>query len=416
MDFQTRVRGAFNALFDTKALTPINWPSDLLAVPTLSGPPVTPQSAITVPTVAAAVQLISGAIGTLPFAIYEAADGGGKDMAVNYPGFDIVRHDANDWTSSDDFRKQLAQDALLYGNGYALANRVNGRIIELIRLIPGSVSVWIDANTGEPSYHVTTAPGQSLIDGQVVAMPTSSQGERVYSFRDVVHIRSPLSVDGWAGVSPITLCREAIGLALTLEQHAARLFGNGARPSGVLSFDNKLDPATSARIRNSWHSQHAGGASGHTAVLEHGGKFIPLTFNSVDAQFAEMRQFQIVEIARAFRIPPVLLADYSRATWSNSEEMGRQFLQYCLLSWLRAFEAAYKRVFIDVTQRQTFSIEFNVDDLLRGDTAQRGEYIAKMRAAGVITANEARAGENLPAMPSGDSLDNPFTTSGNPNP
>jgi HK97 family phage portal protein len=358
------------------------------ACPTTSGPAITPQSAMHVPAVAAAVSLISTTVGTLPAKVFARDDKGGKAPDGDHPAYALVHDEANPWTSASALREQLTADALLHDAGYAWANRVNGRAVELIRLDPTQTSVEADALTGEPRY-----------------VSRGNGGTRVYPYSDVVHIPA------FGGCAPIKLAREAIGLALVLEQHAARLFGRGARPSGVLKFPEKLDGETAARIRDSWHAAHAGETSGRTAVLEQGGEFQSLTFKSVDAQFAEMRAFQIVEIARAFRTPPTMLGDLSRGTWSNVEQLNLQFLQLTLLPWLRTWEAAYRRVLLSPAERETFTVEFVVDDLLRSDTASRAEAYAKFRAMGVMTANEVRARENLPAIEGGDSLASPFTTS-----
>jgi HK97 family phage portal protein len=411
-----RRRRRSSAQYEEKALTPDVWPADLLAAPTLSGVSVTPESALSVPAVANAVSLISGAIGTLPLALYRE-EGQGRVEATDHPAFEVIADAANDWTSSSDLRKQLAIDAMLHGDGFALANRLpSDEIYELLRAMPGSVIVEYDPATGEPVYTHNPAPGASTLGVTAQATPVAGNISRRYHWSDVIHVTPPLSINGITGVAPIAHAREAIGLALVLEQYAGRLFGNGARPSGILSFENKLDAATAARIRDSWNAAHGGAGSGKTAVLEQGGKFQQLALASTDAQFLEMRQFAIVEIARAFGVSPIMIGDASRATWSNAEQYNRQFLTYSLAPWLRGFEAAYKRVVLTPEERKSksYSIAFDASDLLRGDSAARGEFVAKMRAAGVMTANEARALEDLPAHADGDALINPFVQSGKP--
>lgn len=405
-----RRRRRSSAQYEEKALTPDVWPADLLAAPTLSGVSVSPETALTVPAVSNAVSLISGAIGTLPLTLYKD-EGQGHVPATDHPAFEIIGDAANDWTSSSALRTQLAIDAMLHGDGFALANRLpSGEAFELIRLMPGSVIVLYDPATQEPLYRWNPAPGASTLGDVAQAIPASGAEPRDYSWRDIIHVTSPLSINGIIGVAPIVHAREAIGLALALEQYASRLFGNGARPSGILSFEGSLKSDAIARMRDSWNAAHAGAGSGKTAILEQGAKFTQTALTSVDAQFLEMRQFAIFEIARAFGVSPVMIGDASRATWSNSEEYNRQFLTYTLAPWLRGFEAAYRRVMLSSEERKTHSILFDTSDLLRGDSAARGEFIAKMRAAGVMTANEACAFESLPAHADGDKLDNPYTS------
>lgn len=227
-----------------------------------------------------------------------------------------------------------------------------------------------------------------------------------------MHVPALTSFDGLTGVSPITLNREAIALALTLEAHAARLFGRGARPSGTLNLTGKLSPEAANRIRDSWNAAHGAGESGRTAILEEGAEFKLLTFSSVDAQFAEMRADQGYEICRAFNVQPSMIGIVDRATWGNAETQNRQFLMFTLRPWLAAFKAAYERLLLSDDEVETHVIDFITDDLVKADTAARAESYAKLRAAGVITANEVRALENLPAHPEGNTLASPYTSSG----
>jgi HK97 family phage portal protein len=401
----------------TKALDATTFPFDLLGLPVLSGVSVTPQSALSVPSVSAAVALISSAIGTLPLEIFRE-ENGGKISATEHPAYELVFSQANEWTSSSDFRRQLATDALLYGDGFAVATRLqSGEVYELIRLQPGSVTVLYDSVTGEPVYkHQPQSGGASTLDGRAQVSAVSHDPERTYSWRDVIHVTSPISVNGITGVSPVQAAREAIGLALVMEQYAARLFGNGARPGGALKVPPNIPPKHRdeilARMHASWVAAHAGSNSGGTAILEEGTEFQQLALSSVDAQFLELRSFAVTEIARAFGVSPVMIGDASRATWSNAEQYNLQFLTYTLAPWLRNFEGAYRRVMIPYEQRKEgYSVEFDASDLLRGDATTRGEYIAKMRTAGVMSANEARAIEQLPRHKDGDTLESPHVQS-----
>lgn len=384
---------------ETRSLaSPEDWLLNLFgAVPINSGVAVNSRTALSVPAVRCAVELIAGTLGTLPVKVFAVADNGGKEAAPDHTATPLVHRDANGWTSAGAFRSQLTMDALLHGGGFGYANRRpdTGDVVELIRLDPASMSVDTDERTGEPIFKQSDAKGQ-----------------RLYSFRDILHISPLTSLDGKTGLAPAKTAREAIGLALALEQHAARLFANGGRPSGILSFPQRLGNEVAKRIKASWQAATAGGNSGGTAVLEEGGAFTPLAFTSVDSQFAEMRAFQIVEIARAFNVPPTFLADFSRATWSNITEANRQLVTFSLMPWFRTWEAAYRRVLLTDRDREAgTTIEFVVDGLLQGNASERAEAISKFRSAGVMTSNEARRLENLPAMDGGDKLENPFTTS-----
>jgi HK97 family phage portal protein len=357
---------------------------------TAAGVAVTPDSAMRVPAVRAAVQAIAETAGLLPLHTIQRGADGSKQRASEHPVEGLLRY-PNDWTTGAEFREQVTRDALLHGNAFAFANRVGDRATELIRLDPTTVTVAV-AN-GEPTYTVG-----------------NGSDRRTIARGDILHIRAPGSRDGVCGVSPIRDGREAIGLALILEQHAARLFSNGARPSGVISLKGSIGADALARAKAAWQAAHSGSQSGGTAILPADASWEAMTFNSVDSQFLELRTFAVSEIARLFRVPPILLGDYSRATWGNAEEQGRQFLTYCLLPWLRRWTGELGLKLFSVDERQTFSVEFVVDDLLRADIDARADAYTKLITARVLNPNEARAMENRPPYAGGDRFENPNTS------
>ncbi|MCC0067099.1 MAG: phage portal protein [Rhodovulum sp.] len=275
--------------------------------------------------------------------------------------------------------------------GTAYVNRTgDGRIIELVRYNRGIVTVERDQETAEPTFRIA---------------------DRVIPTQDALHLRSPL------GRAPLSLAREAIGVAIILERHAARLFARGARPSGVLSFVNGMKEEAIRKTRAAWQSAHEGeDAGGKTAVLHDGATFTPLTLTSTDAQFLELRKFQILEIARAFRVPPSMLFELDRATWSNSEQMGREFLTYCLEPWLIALESAMRRALFLPEERERFVIRFDRDDLTRADLTARATAINSLIASRVISPNEGRAWIGLAPREGGDAFQNPNITPEKPAP
>lgn len=366
------------------------------ATATASGRSVTAETAMRVPTVAACVRAISEAAGTLPCKINRRLVGGGKEVASDHAAYALVHDDANDWTSAAKFREQLTIDALLHGHGVAYTNRADGKPVEFIRLDPRGTTVELKPD-GEPQFKYTA--------GAVV---------KTYAYSDILYIPAT-SIDGIKGVAPIHSGREAIGLAAVLEEHAAKLFGNSARPSGVLKLPNKLSEEASGRLVKSWADAHGGGKSGGTAVLEEGADWQAITLDPVTSQFDQMRAAQVSEICRIFRVPPIFVQDYGRMTWSNSESANLLFLQHCLLPWLRTWEAAYRRVLLTKEQRAEYTIDFVVDDLLRADTAVRVEAYSKMITARILNPNEVRAMDNLPPYVGGEVYANPAITAANDN-
>ncbi|WP_127559079.1 phage portal protein [Nioella ostreopsis] len=379
----------FDRLFgkpETKALS-LTDPGieDLFGVlPTASGIAVSARTALRVPAVACAVGLISETTGNLPAKLFLRAT---KETKTDHPAHKLIHEEANEWTSGEELRTQLTLDALLTGNGYAHVVRLNdGTPFELHRLDPAKVRAD-QKDDGEPFY-----------------MVEMSGGTRRFVYQDILHI-SP-----FGETSPITLGREAIALAVAFEQHVANLFKNGGRPSGIIKSEKSLDVPAKQKIAASWFKTHGGSNSGGTAILDEGMGYDPLSLTLVDAQFAENRLEQIHEIARVFRVPPTLLFELSRGTWSNTEQMMRQFLTLTLSPWLKNWAWAYSRCLLTPEERKSLYIEFVTDDLLTIDHATRATAYGQYRAMNAMTGNEVRAGLNLPPHPDGDRLDNPHIT------
>lgn len=394
VDRLTKSIRAFKA--DGPAPEPVTLTDPLAALlfsslPTHSNIAVTPKSAMSVPAVSSAVELIATAAGTLPVKLF-ARDAQGREADRDHPAFRLAHDEANDWTSAGELRTQLTRDALLNDRGgFAIANRVEDRVVEFIRIDPLAVTPKLDDATREPFYLVREGKRQLR-----------------YAYRDVLHVQA------FGGEAPISRARNAIALAMSLEQHAAKLFANGARPSGLLSAEKPLGDTALKNIIAMWQATHGGENTGRPAILPDGMKWQSLALNSVDAQFEQMRRFQTEEIARAFRTPPTMLFDLTRATWSNTEEMAQQFLTLTLRPWLRAWEWAYARVLLKPDERASRFFEFVTDDLLTVSFEARATSYGQYRSMGVLTANEVRAGLNRPPIAGGDTLQNPYTTTSPP--
>lgn len=372
---------------------PEDWFVELMTGrPTSAGVLVGPGSAMTVPAVKRAVDLVGSTVGILPVRVFVIGADEARTPAPDHPAFPLVYRQVNAWTSARKFRETLTRDALLHGNGFAAVVRVGGQVRELIHLEPGTVSVDLDPRTREPFYRAT-------LDGV----------SQLYTWRDMLHVAAP-SLDGVQGASPVRLGREAIGLSLTLENYAGRLFANGARPGGLLRFPKALGETVAARIKRSWQAAFGNEGSGGTAVLEEGAEYQQITLSSVDAQFLELRQHQVREIANVYGVPAVLLNDLSSATFSNAEALGQAFRDESVMPWVVAWEAAYERVLLDEGELSTHAIVFDLEALDRADLSAKAEAIAKRRAAGITTANEERRALNFPVHANGNELGSPYTT------
>lgn len=347
---------------------------------------ITASNAMRVPAVRRAVVLISEAVSTLPFKIY----GSNKETAETHPGFRLVHGWANDWTAAETLREQVTVDALLTGNGFAeIVRTFEGKPVEMHRIPPGRVSVEYD-EFGEPSY---------VVQGDT--------GARRLAYTEVLHIAA------LGGVSPVVQGRTAINLAIAAEEHLSGFFQNGGRPSGIIKHPAKLEAEAMRKLSASWFKSHGGSNSGSTAILDEGMDFKEISTKLADAEFSEVRREEIREIARAFNVPPALLYELSRGTWSNFEQSYRDFLTGTLRPWISRWENAYTRALIPSEDRSEFYIEAVVDDLLSVDFSARATALGQYSAMKALTPNDVRATMNKPPISGGDSLENPYTTSSN---
>lgn len=366
---------------------------DLLAIfgmtSTSSGISVSRETALQVPAVSAAVRVISEAAASLDISVKRIEADGTETDDPGHPLIGLLRAFANDWTTSYDLLRDLVAEALVSdAGGLAYVNRVGGRPVEIIRYRRGFIAVDYDQATGEPNYRIDNRPVPSA---------------------NVIHLQSPL------GRAPLSMARDAIALAAIMERHAARLFGRGARPGGALMFPKGMGEDAVKKARTAWQAAHEGDdAGGRTAILYDGAEFKPFTLTSTDAQFLELRKFQILEIARAFRVPPSMLFELDRATWSNTEQLGREFLVYCLEPWLLALEGALRKALFLPDERPHFAIRFDRDDLTRADLTTRATAINSLIASRVLNPNEGRSWLGLMPYAAGDAFANPNITTDTP--
>ena len=278
---------------------------------------------------------------------------------------------------------------LLWGNAYAQVIRNGkGEVIALYPLMPDRMNVDRD-DQGRLYYEYTISNDDAPINN----------GSRVkLSPTDVLHIPG-LGFDGLVGYSPIAMAKNAIGLAIATEEYGSKFFANGAAPSGVLEHPGTIkDPA---RIRESWQQTFGGSHnSNKIAVLEEGMKYTPISISPEQAQFLETRKFQINEIARIFRVPPHMVGDLEKSSFSNIEQQSLEFVKYTLDPWVIRWEQAMHRALLSEDEKKNFFFKFNVEGLLRGDYASRMAGYATARQNGWMSANDIRQLEDLDLIPS----------------
>lgn len=349
-----------------------------------SGVRIDPDTALRSTVVLACARVLAESIGGLPLHLYKRDPSGGKSIAREHPLYNVLHNTPNTWQTSFEWREQAMLHLCLHGNAYnELRAGIAGAVSELIPLHPSRMKVERIEN-GRLRY-VYTEPGGT---------------KTIYTQDQIMHIRW-LSNDGVTGMVPVELARDAIGLARACEIHGASYFGNGARPGIVLETDNMIPQEAATALRDNWERTHRGAdRASKTAVLMGGLKAHELGGNNQESQFLESRRFQVEEICRLYRVPPHLVGDLTRSSFSNIEQQSIDFVQHTLLPWLRRFETAFARDLI--VDNVTYFAEFDTRGLLRGDASARASYYQTLWNLGVASVNEIRGWENLNPVESGD--------------
>lgn len=355
---------------------------------TSAGKNVNEKSAMQMTAVYSCVRILAEAVAGLPLHFYRYKDDGGKEKAIDNNLYHLLHDEPNPEMSSFVFRETLMTHLLLWGNAYAqIIRNGKGEIIALYPLMPNKMTVDRDEN-GHIYYIYQRSSDEAIKDKALTVYLTS---------RDVLHIPG-LGFDGLVGYSPIAMAKNSIGLAIATEEYGAKFFANGAAPSGVLEHPGTIkDPA---RLRENWNSTFGGSAnSGKVAVLEEGMKYTPISISPEQAQFLETRKFQINEIARIFRVPPHMVGDLEKSSFSNIEQQSLEFVKYTLDPWVVRWESSLNRALLTVDEKKKYYFKFNLDGLLRGDYASRMNGYAVARQNGWLSANDIRELENLDRIP-----------------
>ncbi|GIV86622.1 MAG: hypothetical protein KatS3mg054_0651 [Chloroflexus sp.] len=379
-------------LFEKRDLNEQN-ASGLLARGMLSnisatGVNVTPESALRASAVFACIRVLSESEAMLPLVLYRQR-GKTREKAEKHPIYTLLHDAPNPEMTAFNFRQTLMSHLCLRGNAYAYieTNRA-GKIVALWPLNPDGVQIVRDSNTGELLYGIE--------------LPKKFGGEYRFLLADQVwHLRG-LGSDGLVGYSPIRLAREAIGLSLATEGYGAAFFGNNAEPGFVLIHPGKLGNDAYNRLKTSWENRHKGFENAHrVAILEEGMKPEKLGISPEDAQFLDTRKFQVNEIARIFRVPPHMIADLDRATFSNIEHLGLEFVMYSLMPWLVNIEQSIKQNLLSESEKSEYYAKHTIAGLLRGDIESRYRAYATARQWGFMSVDEIRELEEMNPLPGG---------------
>jgi HK97 family phage portal protein len=355
--------------------------------PSSSGVTVSEWTAMNFSAVYRAISIIAGSVSTLPFNLYRTEECDFSDPVLGHPVHQLLNVSPNPEMDAASWREANTGHALSWGNGYSEIE-LNG--------------------AGKPKYAWPIRPDRVTPDrvpsGEVVyRIARPSGGTDTLPASQMIHVHG-LSYDGLMGYAVIRLAREAIGMGLATEQFGATFFGNGARPGGILVSPKSLSDVAAENLRRSWNNLHQGPQNANkTAILEEGTSWQQTGLPNEDGMFLQTRAFQIKEIARWFGVPPHLLGDLDRATFSNIEQQSLEFVLYCLRYWFKRWEAACFSKLLNADEQQQYLLQHDADDLIQADGKTRAEADRVDVDSGVKSVNEVRRDRKLPPIgPAGD--------------
>ena len=349
-----------------------------------SGKKVNEKSALQVSAVHSCVRILAETLAALPLQVYRRTDKG-KEKAYDSPLYFLLHDQPNEEMTSFVFRETLMSHLLIWGNAYAQIIRDGrGQVLGLYPLLPDKVKV--DRTESGELYYIYRRFSEENPN-------FSEYGDIVLRSEDVLHIPG-LGFDGLIGYSPIALAKDAVGMTMACEEYGASFFANGARPGGVLEHPGALkDPK---KVRDSWNEVYQGTSNASkVAVLEEGMKYQQIGIPPEEAQFLETRKFQLNEIARLYRIPPHMIGDLDKSSFSNIEQQSLEFVKYTLDPWVIRWEQALKKALFLPGEKQEYFVKLNVNGLLRGDYENRMNGYSVARQNGWLSTNDIREMEDM---------------------
>jgi len=349
-----------------------------------SGVPVNNDTALTFSAVWAAIRILSESVAQLPISLIEREENGDKINRSNHPLYNLLHNKPNEYITYFSFMQKIMFDLCLNGNSYVQIERNGaGRPIALYPIDFDKVEI---RQLEDKYFYFNTITGEAI------------------EYEEMLHFKI-MTQDGMLGMSPIETCANSISWGLGLETYGNSYFQNGAKVSGVLETDRALSTEAIDRLRNSFDNNYSKiGDANKTLILEEGLKFNTISMSNEASQFLSSRQFSIEEICRIFNVPPHMLADLSKSSFSNIQEQSREFVQYSLMPYLAMIEQEMTNKLFKKNEYGKLFVEFNTNALLRGNPKDRAEYYRTMLNIGAISINEIRQKENMNRVDVGDNL------------
>jgi HK97 family phage portal protein len=349
-----------------------------------SGIPINEESAMKFSAVYACVRIISEDIGMLGTEIRKWRNprdrSKGSDPALDHPLYDVLAFQPNNNMTAMGFYETMQEHILLSGNAYAYKIRTGNRVTGLQLLNWKNMTVELD-NTGNIIYKF-------------------EDGAQKYTWKqdEIFHIPG-LGSDGIVGKSPIAMCMDAVGLGLAAEEFANMFYSNGANVGGIITMPGSIKDKEGLRteIKNKYEGL---GKAHKLMVLEEGMSFQKMIMPLNEAQFIDTRKFQKIEIASIYRMPPKMIQDHEKSTYSNNEQQELDYVKHTIMPWVKRWEQSIDtRLLTREERRQGYYTRFNFDELLRGDAKTRADVNHIRRQDGIISGNEWRAMDDMNPRP-----------------
>ena len=325
----------------------------------------------------ACVKVLAESIGQLPLNLCKRVDGNRTETAHGEDLHNILHYEPNFTHNSLEFRELMMALALTKGDAVAYVTRDSrGNAYELFPVMNPEITVEDGWNV---KYRV-------LLNGTLTEVPREN----------IFHLRG-LSINGYTGMSPIAYQRETLASSINLQKHGSLVFKNGARPSGILSHPQKLSDPAAKRIKASWDGAHGGDKQGGTAVIEEGMTYTPVSLSNQDSQYIEAKQLSRTDICGIMRVPPHMIADLSKSSFSNITQQSLEYIKYSLLPWIKRWEQAIRRDILTKQQKKDgYFVDFDLNALERADITTRFASYVQGIQNGMYSPNDAlgKEGDN----------------------
>jgi HK97 family phage portal protein len=361
---------------------------------TASGQRVNPSTAMRISAVYAAVQLRAGTLAQCPLFVYRRRGADERVIDDRHPLYVLLHDQPNPWQTSMDFIQMQQMHVDLRGNAYArIVRDGTGRVTALTPMHPAAVTVL---RSDDGAYFYDWHPPRG---GRSVRLPQ----------REVMHLRG-MSDDGELGISRITMARERLGITMAAEEYSAKFLANDARPSVAIKHPKTLSEPTGKRLKEQWQQIYGGSSkAGGTAILEEGMEIQTIAMTNRDAQFLELMQFSVKDIARFFDVPGFLIGDDAKvATYASAEQSVLMFEKFTMVEIARNWEQTLRRDVLREDEQEKWFAEFSLQALTRGDFQTRTEGYQRSVGRPWQTVNEARRLENMPPVEGGNDLFHPL--------